>query len=224
MKIIGLLGGVGCGKSTVAGYLHLLGAPTIDGDKIAHEVLNIPEIIDLMEIRWGRRLGNAFNRTYETVVDSTVRHAIAKIVFADPKELDFLEAITWPEMRRMFYRKLELYDNEYTPAVVIDFPLLVDSGFGLELQRSPLVHVETNFQYWFVECEEIKRFAQFRKRRAEHGVVESTEECLETFQARESRQKGIEGKRGMAHVIIKNDGIPESMLVQIREAWGKYVV
>jgi dephospho-CoA kinase len=124
MKIIGLVGGVGSGKSTVARMLQDLGASVIDVDKIGHEVLCLPEIITQMKSRW-----HGFMDHSDTV-GADERHEIAKIVFEDYKELDFLEAITWTPMRRIIEEKMELF--KFSSILVLDFPLLFESGLDKE--------------------------------------------------------------------------------------------
>jgi len=94
MIVIGLAGGIACGKSLVAACLEDLGCVIIDADKVGHEVLCLPSVVGQIEKKWGGRV----------VVDGKVnRHELAKIVFPSdtdsPTEaLKYLEQLTHPEI------------------------------------------------------------------------------------------------------------------------------
>ena len=217
MKVIALIGGIASGKSTVAKYLHDLGAGVIDGDKVAHAVLNIPEIVDQMKMRWP----SVFFCLSNEPVNGGVRKQIADIVFKDQDELEFLEAITWPQMKERMLKSLSLYHPKFTPAVVIDFPLFVDSGLQYEIPGG--------VQYWYMDCPPEVRLARFRKRRADAGVVETEEECMDTYVAREGRQEKLKYKFDLRDVTIKTDAtklLPgeDPVRGQVITAWYKHVV
>jgi len=93
MKIIGLTGGIGSGKSTVAGFLTELGAVVLDSDKIGHEILETDaevrqEIVD----NFGRQVLNRKGH-----ID---RKKLADIVFKDRQSLIKLNLITHPPIYR----------------------------------------------------------------------------------------------------------------------------
>src|SRR6185437_13418712 len=96
MKLIGLLGGVASGKSTVAELFRQLGAEVLDADRVGHEVLRMPAVRAAVGGRWGKDVIGP-----DGEVD---RPALAKIVFAPPpagpRQLAELERITHPEIRR----------------------------------------------------------------------------------------------------------------------------
>src|SRR5262245_40039116 len=103
MKIVGLLGGIGSGKSTVAEMFRQLGAAVLDADKTGHEVLRQPAIRAAIGGRWGQAVIGP-----DGEID---RKALAKIVFAPPpegpRELAELERITHPEIRNRLKTKVE---------------------------------------------------------------------------------------------------------------------
>src|SRR4051794_41100098 len=88
MLVIGLIGGIGSGKSRVAAEFARRGAKVISGDELGHEALRQPEILDRIVRRWGRDLLNEKGE-----VD---RRRLGAIVFADVKELRLLEALVHP--------------------------------------------------------------------------------------------------------------------------------
>jgi len=120
MLEIGLTGGIGSGKSTVAGLLVDRGATLLDADAIVRE-LQEPgtPVFVAMVARWGDEVVTA---------DGTLdRAAVAARVFTDPDELAALNAIVHPAVGdEMTRRRRDLAKTDDT--VVLDIPLLVESG------------------------------------------------------------------------------------------------
>ncbi|MFQ5557161.1 MAG: dephospho-CoA kinase [Acidimicrobiales bacterium] len=114
---IGLTGGIGSGKSSVADALVARGAVLIDADRIVHE-LQSPgtDVFEAMVQRWGERI---------VAPDGTLDRAeVAGVVFSDPDELEVLEAIVHPAVgREIATRRAALEGTD--AVVVLDIPLLV---------------------------------------------------------------------------------------------------
>lgn len=218
MKIIALLGGVACGKSTVAKYLSGKGAVVICVDKIAHETLSVPEVREQMYKRWHDKI--AFSSGAELF-----RKQVADLVFKDRNELAFLEHITWPFMRRAILQRIGSYHPLYTKIVVLDFPLFMESNFGEDIKSSYKNYRmdgswETpDISCWFVDTPESRRLENFINRRKKEGVQETVEEAEFTFRAREKRQYGPDTKRAACDVIIENDGT-DAIKLEIDKALG----
>ena len=139
MKVIGLTGNIGCGKSTVAGMLRDLGAATVDADAVAREIRhNDAEARAEIQRRFG---------TYEAA-------DLAQIVFADPAALRDLEAILHPRVRGAIRSRLaELAEGGVDVAVVE----------VIKLFESPLA--DGCDEIWVVRCDEadaIERLARSR--------------------------------------------------------------
>lgn len=117
--IVGLTGGFGSGKSTVANCFRELGAFVIDADSLAHEVL-LPESSVLSEIE------KIFEKDDVTTGDRLDRKKIAAIIFRDVKKRRALEAVIHPFV---FQRIAEEITDAETPVVVVEVPLLFESGF-----------------------------------------------------------------------------------------------
>ena len=94
--VIGIVGGVGAGKSAAAAQFAALGCMLIDGDAIGHEVLTDPQVRQELQDRWGRRV-----LTADGLVD---REALGQIVFANPADLEALNRMTWPRIRARCWR------------------------------------------------------------------------------------------------------------------------
>jgi len=131
MIVIGLIGRIGAGKSTVAGLFAELGADVIDADALAHEVLAEPDVVRAIAARFG-----------DAAVDGAggVRRAVlAAAVFgespAHAEALGALEAIVHPRVRRHIRAGLDAAaaaeaSDGRRRVVVLDVPLLVQAGWG----------------------------------------------------------------------------------------------
>lgn len=128
MKVIGLTGNLGCGKSTVARMLRELGAATIDADAVAREIRNNDaEARAAIEARFG-------------TIDA---RALGTVVFADPAALRDLEAILHPKVRDAVRARLAELQEGGVPVAVIEV---------IKLLESPL-HDRCD-TVWVVRCEE----------------------------------------------------------------------
>ena len=126
MRIIGLTGGIGAGKSTVADRFRHRGAVVIDVDRLGRDVLE----------PGGTAAGDVIARFGDRVVaDGRIdRAALAAVVFADPDELAALEAISHPAINREIDRRLdEIAAADDDAVVVLDMAILVGSRLGRDL-------------------------------------------------------------------------------------------
>lgn len=126
MIVIGLVGRIGAGKSTVAGLFAERGGHVVDADRIAHELLATEDVREEVAAAFG-----------PGVVDDrgeVSRRALAARVFGDAEALARLEAIVHPRVRRRIDAELRRLAATSGPAggeavVVLDVPLLVQSGW-----------------------------------------------------------------------------------------------
>lgn len=122
MYVIGLTGGIGSGKSTVAQMLERKGAVVLGADTVGHEVYlpGRPAWQEVVE---------AFGREVLTDNETIDRRKLGAIVFSDPEQLERLNAITHVRMREMMREKLEEEKSRGTQAVVLEAALLFDAGW-----------------------------------------------------------------------------------------------
>jgi dephospho-CoA kinase len=139
MRVIGLTGNIGCGKSTVAGMLRELGAATIDADRVARELRqNDADVRTELERRFG---------TYDA-------GELASIVFSDHAALRDLEAILHPRVRGAIRARLaELGEGGERVAVVE----------AIKLIESPLA--DACDEIWVVRCDEDDAIERLRTAR-----------------------------------------------------------
>ncbi|HZZ45980.1 MAG TPA: dephospho-CoA kinase [Pseudonocardia sp.] len=195
MLRVGLTGGIGAGKSTVAGRLVELGATLIDSDKLAREVVarGTPGLADVVA---------AFG---EQVLDENGhldRPALAQVVFGDNDARARLNAIVHPLVRG---RTDELLREAPSDAVVIqDIPLLVE---GQMASAFPLVIV--------VDADEEERV---RRLVGSRGMPESD------ARARIAAQADDQARRAAADVWLDNSGAPDELIPRIDQLWRDRLV
>jgi dephospho-CoA kinase len=138
MIVIGLVGRIGAGKSTVAKAFAATGAEVIDADEKAHEVLAEPEVIEAIAARFGAGAIDAEGRVRRPV--------LAEAVFGPSPEheqaLADLERIVHPRVRQRIEARLAALAAEPLSGprlVVLDVPLLVQTGWDLRCDRLVLV-------------------------------------------------------------------------------------
>jgi dephospho-CoA kinase len=120
--VIGLVGGVAAGKSTVAAEMARLGAAVIDGDGIGHQVLRMPIVRRAVRRRWGAEVFSPDGQ-----VD---RAALGKIVFGAPEELAALNRILRPRIRREIKRQIAAArKSPAIVAIVLDAAILFEAGW-----------------------------------------------------------------------------------------------
>jgi dephospho-CoA kinase len=131
--VIGLIGGIGSGKSQVAAAFARHGARIIAGDQLAHAALRDAGLRARVAARWG-----------ESVLDEDGeidRPRLAAIVFADSAELKALEAITHPWIRQRIRAEMDAVRNDpQVPLIVLDAAIMVEAGWSEVCDR--LIYIE----------------------------------------------------------------------------------
>jgi len=122
MRVIGLTGGIGSGKSTVAHFLTDLGAVVIDADKIGHEAL-APACPVSGEVI------SAFGREIVLPDGSINRRELGRMVFASPDCLTKLNSIVHPWMYETMKKRIEDYRKQGERVVVLVAAILIEAGW-----------------------------------------------------------------------------------------------
>ncbi len=126
--VIGILGGICSGKSTVAGEFAKLGCKVIDADEIAHELLQDEKTKEEVVGLFGRVILDS-----EGEID---RKRLADIVFADAEKISSLNKIIHPAVLKQVEELIEQYQRESeVRAIVLDMPLLVEVGWAKRCDR-----------------------------------------------------------------------------------------
>lgn len=190
IRIVGVTGGVGAGKSTVAQKLaEALSGVLLDADAIVAELLQDAQVLESIEVKLG-----------PTIFDSNLaldREALSKLVFAAPEARQRLEAILHPKVRRHLWLALDALDQgEEDSWAVLDVPLLREGG--LDKVCDFVVHVAVPEQ---------DRCARACSR---HGWSE------EQWRAREEAQFPEQEKAARADAILDNRAGLAALLPQVR--------
>jgi len=123
MKVIGLTGGIGSGKSTVSKFLAELGAVIIDADKVGHEAFK-------SDTELWREVVAAFGRQILKPSGEIDRNKLGEMVFGNPELLSRLNQIMHPRMYALVKAQLEEYRRQGVRVVVLEAPLLLEAGWA----------------------------------------------------------------------------------------------
>ncbi len=195
MKLIGLTGGAGSGKSTVAAMLRELGAEVVDADEATHAVYEPGSPgFDAVVREFGA----------EYVRDGKIdRSRLGALVFADEDARHRLNAIVHPLVREwMAARTAEAVQNG-TEVVVQDVPLLFENGLSRLYSTVLLVYVPEPVQ--------LERLVKGR------GLSD------DRARAMIAAQMPIEEKRALANHVIDNSGSREATRKQLQTIWKALV-
>lgn len=193
MKVIGLTGGIGSGKSTVSRFLAELGAVIIDADKVGHDALKDAEIRQEIIAAFGERV--------LTPAGDIDRSRLGKIVFDDAEALERLNRIIQPRIHDVIKAQLEDCRERGVAVVVLEAPLLVEAG------ATSIVD-----EVWVTAAPEPTVLKRLRER---SGLSES-----ETL-ARIHSQISAEERVKHADVIVDNDGSLDELKAKIEGLWRR---
>ncbi|HVU27971.1 MAG TPA: dephospho-CoA kinase [Verrucomicrobiae bacterium] len=139
MKVCGLTGGVGMGKSTAAKFLRERGVPVVDADELARELVE-PSQPALAEIQ------NIFGKNLVAADGQLRRNELAKIVFADAAARKKLEEILHPKIRERWLAQIENWRKENRPLAVVVIPLLFETNAESHFDKVICVACSANLQ------------------------------------------------------------------------------
>lgn len=193
MLRIGLTGGIGSGKSTVAALLVERGAHLVDADRIAREVVEpgTPGLAAVVE---------AFGPGVLTAEGALDRPALAAVVFADPQQRARLDGVVHPLVRA---RAAELVAAAPPGAVVVqDVPLLVETGQAAAFDLVLVVRAPLELRL---------------ERLVERGMTE------DDARARIAGQATDEQRAAVADVVLDNAGSRADLADQVARFWAERV-
>jgi dephospho-CoA kinase len=195
MKLCGLTGGVGMGKSTAAGFLLQLGARVVDTDEIAHNLVR-PGQPALAEIQ------KEFGAEIVSAAGELRRDQLARIVFKDAAARKKLEGILHPRIRESWQAQVQIWRNENCPLAAVVIPLLFET------------QAENNFdQIICVACSPKSQTERLRSR----GWTS------EQIQQRIAAQMPVEYKIARSNFVVWTEGTTEVHRQQLSEILKNHV-
>ena len=193
MKLIGLTGGAGSGKSTVAGMFHELGAAIVDADEAAHAVYAPgTDGFDAVVAAFGR----------DYVRDGQVDRArLGSLVFNDADARARLNAIVHPRVRQWMADRTAEAAERGAEVVIHDVPLLFENGLQSLYSATVLAYA--------------RPATQLSRLTGERGVARERAESML------ASQMPIDEKRSLADHIVDNDGSLAETRRQVEEVWAR---
>lgn len=191
MRLIGLTGGIGSGKSTVSAALAARGAVVVDADEIVRELQSPgqPVLAEMVEL-----LGPGILHD-----DGTLdRQAVADIVFHDHDRLKALGDIVHPRVRDEIFRRV-VEQSETDNVVVLDIPLLAESGWE-GIIGTIVVDLDPEI--------------------AVARLVEHREFTEDDARARIANQASRAERVAQADIVVDNGGTLEDLDAEIERCWA----
>lgn len=193
MRIVGLTGNIGSGKSVVSARLAALGATVVDADQLARDAVGPgTKALAAIAARWGPSV-----LTTDGALD---RAALRRIVFRDPRERAALDAIVHPEIARLRDEAVERARAAGAAVVVCDIPLLFEAGLEESFDTVVLVEAPADAR---------------RARLLAHRALSGDE-----ADAMIAAQMPSERKRDRAHLILDNSGTLAQLEAQVDAFWA----
>jgi len=187
--IIGIMGGIASGKSTVAAEFAKLGCKVVNADKIAHELLENDAV--------KRQVVAAFGPSILDSRGKIDRRKLADIVFADTDKLSSLNGIIHPLVLERAERQIERYSRQsQVPAIVLDIPLLAEVDWAKRCDR-----------LLFVRCSEKIRAERAKKMGLGENQVKIRENC----------QISLDNKASIADNTIENNSDFSALVRQVAD-------
>ncbi len=200
-RVVGLSGGIGSGKSSVAEMLVELGATLIDSDRIVHE-LQAPgaELVG--------QIAESFGARFVDAAGNLDRMALGDLVFRDPEARQRLNRLVHPKVGAEIVRQVAAARERGDPLVVVDIPLLFENinarrgaSSGLAFHATVLVWADEEAQIARqIERDGCDRAEALRRIRAQMDLTE---------------------KRELADFVVDNSGDLEKTRAQVRELYEK---
>lgn len=196
LPVLGLIGAIGAGKSTAAAAFANRGGSAIDCDRLGHEALGLPEVVNRLMTRWGTRILHA---------DGTPnRKAIGGIVFTDEAERKFLESVVFPAIGSLTRREMsKAAEDASVRFIVLDAATLLEANWGDFCDR--IVYVDA--------AEAIRRLR----------VMNRSGWTVGELARRETAQLPASVKIARADAVIRNDGTTGDLQVavdRLLKEWG----
>lgn len=194
--VIGIAGGIACGKSTISKFLEEKGAYIIDADGIGREV-----------VQKGEKAYNEIVRHFGSHIllnnGEINRKKLGNIVFSNPGELKVLNDITHPEIVKRISRKVDNLKKTGVKAIVIDAAILIEMGLNKYCDK-----------IWYIQTDKETQLSR---------LMERDRFDSKNAQNRIKRQHRNERNISFADVIINNDKPLEKIKKEVIEIWDKTI-
>lgn len=192
--LIGLTGGIGAGKSTVAGYLAELGAEIVVGDELGRRAFEkAPELLESVREKFG-------DTVFHT--DGTLnRRLLGKKVFGSREDTRWLTELTFPVIYELWRQAVKAAKAE---VVVFDAAMIFEWRIEKEFDLLILVTADVD-----TVCSR---------------VAKQNRLTLEEVKARHQQQMDVEWKRKHCHIVLVNNGSLNELESQVHKFWNNRII
>ena len=195
VMLIGLTGGIGAGKSTVAQLFEERGVPIVDADAIARDVVKPgePALAELVEY---------FGESILGAGGELNRGKLAEVAFADAESNEALNAIMHPAISAETAKRIDALRGEHS-VIVHDVPLLVEAGLAGNYDLTVLVDTPAEIR--------LQRLTELRGMDPEDA------------KKRIAAQATDEQRRAVCDVALDNSGDIEHLRAQFEQMWERFI-
>lgn len=203
MRVVGITGGIGSGKSTVAAWLTRRGVPVIDADQVARDVV-APGSAGLSA------LVTTFGEQILRPDGSLDRPGLGRMVVDAPEARAALEAITHPLIHEQITRRLEALRSQGAEVAAVEAALMVETG---SFQRYDAVLL--------IDASEAVRAARVAARQG--WELAQARAWLDAQLSNAERRRRLDEaflEGGPPVVVVENDDGPEELAARLEQAWA----
>jgi dephospho-CoA kinase len=191
--VIGILGGIYSGKSTVAAEFAKLGCGVVDADEIAHELLETDSVKKEVINSFGARISDSKGKVS--------RKALAEIAFSSKNNATLLNNIIHPKVLKCVEQLIKQYQsNPDVKAIVLDMPLLLEVDWAKKCDK--LI---------FIACDDEERF----KRATKVGLLDENQ-----LKVRENFQISLDKKAAIADNTLNNNSGFSALAKQVSDIFS----
>jgi dephospho-CoA kinase len=203
IPVVGLVGGIGAGKSVAAAALVEHGLQILDADAIGHALLAQRPARDRVIERFGSGVLTIVSDEHVPLSEQEIdRKALGRIVFSDPAARRDLEEILHPSMRKTFERAIDRAGRNGKAGVVLDAAILFEAG-------------------WNTLCDAVLFVDASREVRLSR-LAASRGWSDEELDAREQAQTPLDVKRERADHVLTNENEPEALRTSVSAWWESF--
>lgn len=195
MKIIGLTGGIGSGKTTVSDYLRTKGFSVIDADKVSREIV-------APGMRANLAIKSAFGSDFINLDGTLNRKKLGSLVFSQPEKLDCLNKIMHQEINGVIKKRILELEEKKGKVIFVDAPLLFETGLDQLTQET-----------WVIDMPENLRL---------NRIMERDQISRQDAAAIMANQMDQKTKNEKATIVIDNSTGMEELLKKIDQLVEKY--
>ena len=196
MFVIGLIGGIGSGKSSVSAILHSLGVEIIDADKVGHEAYT-------PNSEGWKKVISVFGQDIVGPENEIDRKKLGGIVFSDPSEMEKLNKLMHPIIHNLVQEKIKLLSNQGVKVVVLEAAILIEANWQ-----------DLTDEIWLAKSnqEVVIERVQLRNNFTREEIIKR----IQSQMSNDEREKHSD-------IVIDNNGTIEQLEEKVKTLWQSRV-